>query len=71
MTQQIDRAKIELVLSGKLLTTELNEAEQELWLDLFTEKMGKPGPQEEAFFASRRARRLGAGLDPEDDTLRK
>jgi hypothetical protein len=47
-----DHAKVELALDGKLETTGLTELEKTIWMELFTEKMGCPGPEEEAFFAS-------------------
>lgn len=35
-------------------TTHLTAAEKEIWLERFTDLMGKPGSNEEAFFAELR-----------------
>lgn len=51
----IDNAKIERVLAGELETTALNEREKAVWSERFLEKMGQPGPDEEAFFEDLRA----------------
>ncbi|QFT45374.1 hypothetical protein FIU97_02185 [Roseivivax sp. THAF40] len=56
MKREINKELVQRVLSGELSTEVLNDAEAELWLDLFVEKMGKPGKDEEAFFAARRER---------------
>lgn len=52
-----DHTKVELAIDGKLETTELTDLEKAVWMDLFTEKMARPGPEEEAFFAAMRGAR--------------
>ncbi|WP_143526050.1 hypothetical protein [Roseivivax lentus] len=47
---EIDQAKLERVKRAELSPGTLNEAEEALWLDWFTERMSEPGPEEEAFF---------------------
>lgn len=42
----------------------------EQWLDDFTERMMRPGQEEEEFFARRRQRGLGAGLDENGKLMR-
>ena len=51
----IDEKKIAAALSGKLQTGELTQEEKAVWLDRFTDLMGEPGPEEEAFFEKLRA----------------
>ena len=60
---KLDHAKISAVLAGEMQTRELTPEEKSVWLDRFTDLMGEPGPEEEAFFADRRRRGLGVGLD--------
>src|SRR5687767_11308934 len=57
-----DHARTIEVLAGDLETTELTDEEKDGWLDSFTERMARPGPEEEAFFARRRQLGLGIGL---------
>jgi hypothetical protein len=52
---RFDPDRIALVFSGDLETTDLSAEEICVWLDRFTEAMAKAGPEEEAFFAARRA----------------
>ncbi|MCA2008642.1 type II toxin-antitoxin system CcdA family antitoxin [Tritonibacter mobilis] len=47
---QIDEDKIAAALAGEIETTSLNEEEETIWTERFIEKMGEPGPEEEAFF---------------------
>ena len=44
--------------------------DKNIWLDRFTDLMGEPGPGEEAFFADRRRRGLGVGLDENGNLVR-
>jgi hypothetical protein len=44
------------------------EKADKAWLDDFTDKLGRVGPEEEAFFERRRRLGLGVGLD-EDGSL--
>jgi len=60
---KLDHARIAAVLAGEMQTRELTPEEKSVWLDRFTDLMGEPGPEEEAFFANRRRRGLGVGLD--------
>jgi hypothetical protein len=60
---RFDHARITAALEGRLDTTELSEGETAAWLDAFTEKMGRPSGDEDAFFAKRQALGRGVGLD--------
>jgi len=60
---KLDHSKISAILVGEMQTRELTRAEKSVWLDRFTDLMGEAGPAEEAFFADRRRRGLGVGLD--------
>ncbi|ETW11000.1 hypothetical protein ATO8_19304 [Roseivivax marinus] len=60
---KLDHAKISAILAGEMQTRELTLEEKSVWLDRFTDLMGETGPAEEAFFADRRRRGLGVGLD--------
>ncbi|WP_282026293.1 TA system antitoxin ParD family protein [Limimaricola cinnabarinus] len=66
---KLDHAKISAVLAGEMQTRELTPEEKSVWLDRFTDLMGEPGPEEEAFFADRRRRGLGVGLDEEGNLV--
>lgn len=50
---------------------ELTREEKELWLNCFAEKMGRPGPEEEAWFTGRRQLGLGVGLDAASNLVRE
>lgn len=67
---KLDHAKISAVLAGEMQTRELTPEEKSVWLDRFTDLMGKPGPEEDAFFADRRRRGLGVGLDEKGNLVR-
>jgi|SRR6056297_468573 len=67
---KLDHAKISAVLAGEMQTRELAPEEKSVWLDSFTDLMGEPGPEEEAFFADRRRRGLGVGLDENGNLVR-
>lgn len=56
-------SSIAKTLAAAILPSALTAEEHAVWMDLFIEKMGKPGPHEQAFFAERRQRLLGGGLD--------
>ncbi|MEY8802958.1 hypothetical protein AB9K35_22020 [Leisingera sp. XS_AS12] len=58
-----DYARVSAALESEIDTAGLTELEDALWVELFTDSMGKPGPEEEAFFARRRRFGLGVGLD--------
>lgn len=66
-----DHARITAVLSGQIETTELSTEEKDVWLDRFVEKMGQPGPDEEAWFTGRRKLGLGVGLDAAGNLVRE
>ena len=58
-----DHARITAVLAGDLEPMKLTDEERDVWFDSFAERMARPGPEEEAFFARRRQLGLGSGLD--------
>lgn len=58
-----DHARITAALAGDIETANLTDEEKDVWLDSFVEKMGRPGSDEDAFFARRRQLGLGVGLD--------
>lgn len=60
---RFDHARLTATLEGRLDTTELSEDEEAAWLDAFTDKMGQPSQDEQAFFARRQALGRGVGLD--------
>lgn len=60
---KLDHAKISAALAGEMQTRELTPEEKSVWMDHFTDLMGEPGPEEKGFFADRRRRGLGVGLD--------
>ncbi len=60
---KLDHAKISAALAGEMQTRELTPEEKSVWMDHFTNLMGEPGPEEKGFFADRRRRGLGVGLD--------
>ena len=66
-----DHARITAALAGEIYTTELTSEENDVWLDRFVEKMGEPGPEEEAWFARRRQLGLGVGLDAAGNLVRE
>ena len=66
---KLDHTKISAVLAGEMQTRELTPEEKSVWLDRFSDLMGEPGPEEEAFFADRRRRGLGVGLDEKGDLV--
>jgi len=51
-------------------TRVLSSEAKSVWLDRFADLMGEPGPEEEAVFADRRRRGLGAGLDEKGNLVR-
>lgn len=53
---KLDYAKVSAVLAGEMQTRNLSDEEKSVWMDRFTDLMGEPGPDEEAFFADRRRR---------------
>lgn len=66
-----DYRRIAAALAGEVETTELSEEEKEVWLENFVEKMGRSGPDEDAFFARRRQLGLGVGLDASGNLVRE
>lgn len=61
--RKIDHIRAAAAPEGKLGTSDLTEEEHAAWIEAFSEKMGEPGKNEEAFFARRRRLGLGVGLD--------
>ena len=57
--------------TGEIRNMELTREEKELWLNCFAEKMGRPGPEEEAWFTGRRQLGLGVGLDAASNLVRE
>lgn len=53
--EKIDYDKIAAALSGQIDTTELTWEEMQIWSREFAVLMDQPGPDEEAFWAQRRA----------------
>jgi len=66
-----DQARLTAALAGEVETNELTDEEKDVWLDSFVEKMGQPGPGEEAFFERRRQLGLGVGLDASGKLVRE
>jgi len=66
-----DHARITAALAGDIETTDLTDEEKDVWLDGFVEKMGRPGSDEDAFFARRRQLGLGVGLDAAGNLVRQ
>lgn len=58
-------------LVGDIETTNLTDEEKDVWLDGFVEKMGRPGSDEDAFFARRRQLGLGVGIDAAGNLVRE
>lgn len=56
---------VDLALNGQLAPSALTESEQELYLDRFEESLLKQSELEDHFFALRRRRGVGVGLDDE------
>ena len=52
-------------------TTKLSDEEIEVWLGEFVDNVGKPGPNEDAFFERRRQLGFGVGLDTGGDLVRE
>lgn len=55
--------RIRQALTAQLSPDELNGEEQEVFLEEFSDSMWRPSPEMEAFFADRRRRGVGVGLD--------
>lgn len=66
-----DHARITAALAGQTDTARLTGEEKDVWLDGFVEKMGRAGPDEEAFHARRRRLGLGVGLDEAGNLVRE
>jgi hypothetical protein len=62
--------RVKAVLEGKLSPDALTKEEYEICSALFMEKMARPGPQEKVFFAERRRKGLGVGLDENGKLVR-
>jgi len=67
---RFDQARIAEALAGAREAAGLTEEEHEVWLESFSEAMGKPGPEEAAFFGRRRQLGLGVGLDAGGNLIR-
>lgn len=65
----IRESMIARVLSGELPTTCLTDDEYKIWRGRFTELMGRPGPEEEAYFAELRRRRQRVGQDKDGNLV--
>jgi len=59
----MDQSRLARVLAGELETTVLTPEEELVWVERFVAKMAEEGPEEHAFFAERRRRGKGVGLD--------
>lgn len=66
---RFDHARITAALEGRLDTTRLQEDEEAIWLDAFTEEMDQPTEAEEAFFARRQALGRGVGLNAGENLI--
>lgn len=58
-----DHSRITAALDGAIDTTDLSQDEEAGWLDAFTDRMGRPSQEEEAYFARRQRLGQGVGLD--------
>lgn len=56
-------AKVEQALKGLISPDELNDAEQEDYFEQLSDSYWAPSPVEDAFFADRRRRGVGVGMD--------
>lgn len=56
-------AKVEQALKGLISPDELNDAEQEDYFEKLSASYWVPSPVEDAFFAERRRRGVGVGMD--------
>ncbi|GAA6162197.1 hypothetical protein NBRC116589_43710 [Ruegeria sp. HU-ET01832] len=63
--------RVKAALEAKLSPDELTEEEQEVWADLFFEKTATLTPEAKAFFAERRLKGLGVGLDENGKLVRR
>lgn len=61
--------QVDLALKGQLAPSSLTEAEKEAYLDRFEATLLQPSELETQFFASRRRRGVGVGLDDEDQLV--
>ncbi|WP_404378629.1 DUF29 family protein [Caenispirillum salinarum] len=55
--------RLRAALAGRASPDELTPEEHAAWLEAFSKKMSEPTPEEEAYFAERRRRGVGVGLD--------
>ena len=67
---QFSYQRVEQALRGLSAPAELSLEEQEVHVDAFADALWSPSEREEAFFAERRQRGLGVGLD-EDGTIQR
>lgn len=58
-----DFSKVEAALSGKRDTKDLTETERMVWNACIQDLLARPDQGEDDFYARRRARGLGVGLD--------
>lgn len=65
-----DHPRITAALAGDMETTDLTHEENYVWLDGFVDKMGRPRPDETAFFHQRLKLGLGVGLDEAGNLVR-
>ncbi|MEM7688994.1 MAG: hypothetical protein AAF291_08215 [Pseudomonadota bacterium] len=68
---RFDHARVSQALAGKLETRALSEEEKEVWSAAFLDAMDEPGEGEEAFYAQRRAKGVGVGLDKNENVIRQ
>ena len=61
--------RIDLALKGQLAPSTLTGAEQEIYLDRFEVSLLQPSEFEKQFFASRRRRGCGVGLDDQNQLV--
>lgn len=59
----VDASSVQQALQGDMPLSELNHVEQELYFELLEEIQDAPSPVEAAFFAARRERGVGVGIN--------
>ncbi|MCF7748507.1 hypothetical protein GLP43_13160 [Sulfitobacter sp. M39] len=66
---KLDYKRVDAALCGVIDTTELTEAEEAVWVDAFTEKMGHPTDAERELHRQRRGLRLSGELGTDGNLL--
>ncbi len=61
--------RIQEALSAEISPDELSAEEGEVYLDEFMETLSQVTPEQEAFFADRRKKGLGVGMDENDNIV--